>query len=53
MKKYRVKITGKAKRPMFYEMKNTESISTLLKYAGGFAGDILPIHQDLSLHDRS
>ena len=27
-----VKITGKAKRPMFYEMKNTESISTLLKY---------------------
>lgn len=34
-----VKITGKAKRPMFYEMKNTESISTLLKYAGGFTGD--------------
>ena len=32
-----VKITGKVKRPMFYEMKNGESAATLLKYAGGFA----------------
>lgn len=34
-----VKITGKVKRPMFYEMKNGESAATLLKYAGGFASD--------------
>lgn len=34
-----VKITGKVKRPMFYEMKNTETVATLLKYSGGFTGD--------------
>lgn len=34
-----VNITGKVKRPMFYEMKKNESIESLLKYAGGFAGD--------------
>ena len=34
-----VNITGKVKRPMFYEMKKTESVNTLLKYAGGFTGD--------------
>lgn len=34
-----VDITGKVKRPMYYEMKTTESVGTLLKYAGGFAGD--------------
>lgn len=34
-----VNITGKVKRPMFYEMKNNESVATLLKYAGGFTGD--------------
>ena len=34
-----VNITGKVKRPMFYEMKKTESVATLLKYAGGFTGD--------------
>lgn len=34
-----VNVTGKVKRPMWYEMKRTESVSTLLKYAGGFAGD--------------
>jgi protein involved in polysaccharide export with SLBB domain len=34
-----VNITGKVKRPMFYEMKSTESAATLLKYAGGFTGD--------------
>ncbi len=34
-----VNITGKVKRPMYYEMKKDESVSTLLKYAGGFAGD--------------
>ena len=34
-----VNISGKVKRPMFYEMKKNESVETLLKYAGGFAGD--------------
>ena len=34
-----VNITGKVKRPMFYEMKASESVATLLKYAGGFTGD--------------
>ena len=34
-----VNITGKVKRPMYYEMKKNESIGTLLKYAGGFTGD--------------
>lgn len=34
-----VNITGKVKRPMFYEMKKTESAATLLRYAGGFTGD--------------
>lgn len=34
-----VNITGKVKRPMFYEMKKNESVATLLKYAGGFTGD--------------
>lgn len=34
-----VNITGKVKRPMFYEMKRTESVGTVLKYAGGFTGD--------------
>lgn len=34
-----VNVAGKVKRPMFYEMKPTESVGTLLKYAGGFAGD--------------
>ncbi len=34
-----VNISGKVKRPMFYEMKKNESVGTLLKYAGGFTGD--------------
>lgn len=34
-----VNITGKVKRPMYYEMKSTESVGTLINYAGGFAGD--------------
>jgi protein involved in polysaccharide export with SLBB domain len=34
-----VNITGKIKRPMYYEMKKTESAATLLRYAGGFTGD--------------
>lgn len=34
-----VNITGKVKRPMFYEMRKDESVGTLLKYAGGFTGD--------------
>ena len=34
-----VNITGKVKRPMYYEMTRNESLGTLLRYAGGFAGD--------------
>ena len=34
-----VGIEGNVKRPMFYEMRPTESVGTLLKYAGGFTGD--------------
>lgn len=34
-----VNITGKVKRPMFYEMKGGESAATLISYAGGFTGD--------------
>ncbi len=34
-----VNITGKVKRPMYYEMKKTESVGALLNYAGGFTGD--------------
>ena len=34
-----VSIHGKVKRPMYYEMKKSESVGTLLKYAGGFTGD--------------
>lgn len=34
-----VQVSGKIKRPMYYEMKPTETIAILLKYAGGFTGD--------------
>ena len=34
-----VNISGKVKRPMFYEMKKNESLNSVLKYAGGFTGD--------------
>ena len=34
-----VRIKGKVKRPMYYEMKSSESVSTILSYAGGFTGD--------------
>lgn len=34
-----VNISGKVKRPMFYEMKKSESLKSLLKYAGNFTGD--------------
>ncbi len=34
-----VNITGKVKRPMFYEMKSGESLASLLAYSGGFTGD--------------
>ena len=34
-----VNIAGKVKRPMFYEMKESESVASILDYAGGFAGD--------------
>ena len=34
-----VDITGRVKRPMAYEMRKDESLSTLLRYSGGFASD--------------
>lgn len=34
-----VRVAGKVKRPMFYEMKSNESVLTLLGYSGGFTGD--------------
>lgn len=34
-----VNVSGKVKRPMFYEMKKNESVASLLKYAGSFTGD--------------
>ena len=33
-----VKITGHVKRPMWYEMKKSETVKDLLEYAGGFDG---------------
>ncbi|MBQ9558377.1 MAG: SLBB domain-containing protein [Bacteroidaceae bacterium] len=34
-----VNVRGRVKRPMFYEMKRTESVAQLIKDAGGFTGD--------------
>lgn len=34
-----VSIDGNVKRPMYYEIKPTETITTILDYAGGFTGD--------------
>ncbi len=34
-----VNVTGKVKRPMYYEMKRSESMKTLITYAGDFASD--------------
>lgn len=34
-----VNVAGKVKRPMYYEMKKDESLSSLLEYSGGFSGD--------------
>ena len=34
-----VNIRGHVKRPMFYEMRPTESVAQVIKYAGGFSSD--------------
>ena len=34
-----VEIQGKVKRPMYYELKGSENLTTLMRYCGGFAGD--------------
>lgn len=34
-----IEAKGKVKRPMFYEVREGESLQTLLDYTGGFAGD--------------
>lgn len=34
-----VDVSGKVKRPMYYEMKKNESLKSLLQYSGGFQSD--------------
>ncbi len=34
-----INVTGNVKRPMYYELKPTETVADLLEFAGGFAGD--------------
>ena len=34
-----VNVSGKVKRPMYYEMKRNESLASVIKFAGGFTGD--------------
>lgn len=34
-----VNVAGKVKRPMYYEMKENETLGQLIRYAGNFAGD--------------
>ena len=34
-----VNVRGHVKRPMFYEMRPTESVAQVIKYAGGFSSD--------------
>lgn len=34
-----VEVTGNVKRPMAYEIKSSETVDALLKYAGGLSGD--------------
>ncbi len=34
-----VEVRGKVKRPMFYEMRQSESVQQVLRNAGGFSGD--------------
>lgn len=42
-----VEVTGNVKRPMRYEMKAGETVSSLVTYAGGFSGDAYT--EDLSV----
>lgn len=39
-----VEVTGNVKRPMWYEMKKNESITSLLQFCGGFTGDAFKKH---------
>lgn len=34
-----VNVLGKVKRPMWYEMKSSETVKQLMRYSGGFTGD--------------
>lgn len=34
-----VSVEGNVKRPMYYELKPTETVADVIEYAGGFAGD--------------
>lgn len=54
-----VNIVGKVKRPMYYEMKKSETLSDILRYSGGFTGDaykksvrvIRKTGRELSIHN--
>ncbi len=46
-----VSITGAIKRPMYYEMKDGEPVSHLIKYAGGFTGNAWPEEIGLERND--
>lgn len=56
-----VKVAGKVKRPMIYEMKDDETLSSLFNYTGGFTGDaykdkirvVRKSGKELSLHTVS
>lgn len=45
-----VGVTGNVKRPMFYEMRRTESVKTLIGFAGGMTGDAYRKNVRLTRH---
>ena len=45
-----VGVTGNVKRPMFYEMRRTESVKTLIGFAGGLTGDAYRKNVRLTRH---
>lgn len=46
-----VEITGKIKRPMFYEVKTQETVADIITYAGGFTGDAYS--QEITLNRKT
>lgn len=43
-----VNVEGNVKRPMYYEVRDGESLAKLLEYTGGFAGDAYTVHISVS-----